>query len=143
VLGLYGLAQLTIMIALHPDQYVYYNAFVGGVGGAQHRFKLDYWANSFAEAVRGLENHLRRQYGPDFEDREFSVAIAGPPTPARYHLTPNFRVVTQPSQADFMIGFTLRDADRYAADRTFYRVERMGCCCRWSSTTATTSPSGG
>ena len=44
---------------LHPDQYVYYNAFVGGVDGAQRKFKLDYWANSYAEAVRGLEDYLR------------------------------------------------------------------------------------
>jgi hypothetical protein len=29
-LGLYGVVHLSIMAMLHPDQYVYYNAFVGG-----------------------------------------------------------------------------------------------------------------
>jgi hypothetical protein len=72
----YGI-HLSIMTILHPDQYVYYNAFVGGIKGAQRKFTLDYWANSYAEAVRGLGNHLRAQYGPDFENREFTVAVCG------------------------------------------------------------------
>ena len=125
-LGLYGMAHLSIMVMLHPDQYVYYNGFVGGVAGAEHRFKLDYWANSFAESVRGLENHLRKQYGADFEEREFTVAVDGPPTPARYYFPPNFRPVTQAKGADFVIGFTIADADRYLSDLPIYRVVRMG-----------------
>jgi len=125
-LGLYGLAHLSIMVMLHPDQYVYFNGFVGGVAGAEHKFKLDYWANSYAEAVRGLENYLRKQYGADFEEREFTVAIVGPPTPARYYFPSNFRQVLLPKDADFVIGFTLDDADRYLSDLPVYRVARMG-----------------
>jgi len=125
-LGLYGMAHVSIMVMLHPDQYVYYNGFVGGVAGAEHRFKLDYWANSFAESVRGLENHLRKQYGADFEEREFTVAVDGPPTSARYYFPPNFRPVTQPKNADFVIGFTVDDTDRYLTDLPIYRVVRMG-----------------
>ena len=53
-LALYGAAHVGTMVMLHPDQYVYYNAFVGGVDGAQRKFKLDYWAYSYAEAVHGL-----------------------------------------------------------------------------------------
>jgi len=125
-LGLYGLAHLSIMVMLHPDQYVYYNGFVGGVAGAENRFKLDYWANSFAEAVRGLENRLRKQYGADFEDREFTVAVQGPIASARYYFPSNFRSVTYPKDADFVIGFSLKDADRTLADRAIYKVTRMG-----------------
>jgi hypothetical protein len=125
-LGLYGIAHVSIMAMLHPDQYVYYNAFVGGVPGAENRFKLDYWANSFAEAVRGLEDQLRKQYGPDFEDREFTVAVEGPVVSARYYFPPNFRSVTYPKDADFVIGFSLDDADHARSDRPVYRVTRMG-----------------
>jgi len=125
-LGLYALAHLSIMVMLHPDQYVYYNGFVGGVAGAENRFKLDYWANSFAEAVRGLENHLRRQYGADFEEREFTVAVDGPVVSARYYFPPNFRSVTFPRNADFVIGFTMQDADRAVSDQPVYKVRRMG-----------------
>jgi hypothetical protein len=96
------------------------------VAGAENKFKLDYWANSYAEAVRGLENVLRKQYGADFEEREFTVAINGPPVSARYYFPPNFRTVVQAKKADFVIGFTLDDAKHYLSDLPVYRVTRMG-----------------
>jgi hypothetical protein len=125
-LGLYGLAHLSVMVMLHPDQYVYYNGFVGGVAGAENRFKLDYWANSFAEAVHGLEARLRKQYGADFEDREFTVAVEGPIVSARYYFPPNFRSVTYAKNAEFVIGFSLQEADRTPTDRPICEVKRMG-----------------
>jgi hypothetical protein len=125
-LGLYGIAHLSIMATLHPDQYVYFNAFVGGVPGAENRFKLDYWANSFAEAVHGLESDLRRQYGASFAKHEFTIAVQGPIVSARYYFPPNFRSVTYPKNADFVIGFSLQDADHALTDRPIFRVTRMG-----------------
>jgi hypothetical protein len=125
-LALYGLAHVSIMAMLHPDQYVYYNAFVGGVPGAENRFKLDYWANSFAEAVRGLETRLRQQYGADFEDREFTVAVQGPVVSARYYFPPNFRSVTSAKDADFVIGLSLQDAGRSLTDRPYVKITRLG-----------------
>jgi hypothetical protein len=126
VLALYGFAHVSIMTMLHPDQYVYYNAFVGGVEGAQHKFKLDYWANSYAEAVQGLEDYLRNAYGADFEEREFTVAVCGPPISADYYFPPNFRFTRQRTQADFFIAFTKDNCDRSLPGRPVYQVERMG-----------------
>src|SRR5204863_519306 len=111
-LGLYGIAHIATMVMLHPDQYVYYNGFVGGVDGAQRKFKLDYWANSYAEAVRGLEDYLRHEYGADFEEREFTVAVCGPPISARYYFPDNFRLVHRQDRAEFFIAFTKDDCDR-------------------------------
>ncbi len=125
-LALYGLAHISIMVMLHPDQYVYYNAFVGGVEGAQRKFKLDYWANSYAEAVQGLEDYLRDEYGADFEEREFSVAVCGPPISADYYFPPNFRLTRQRAQADFFIAFTKDNCDRSLPGRPIYEVERLG-----------------
>ena len=125
-LALYGLAHLSIMAMLHPDQYVYYNAFVGGVEGAQRKFKLDYWANSYAEAVQGLEDDLLTLYAVDFEDREFSVAVCGPPVSADYYFPSNFRFTRDRARADFFIAFTKDNCDRSLPGRPVYRVERMG-----------------
>ena len=111
-LALYGFAHISIMVMLHPDQYVYYNAFVGGVEGAQHKFKLDYWANSYAEAVQGLEDYLHAEYGADFEEREFTVAVCGPPISADYYFPPNFRFTRKRAEADFFIAFTKDNCDR-------------------------------
>jgi hypothetical protein len=126
LLGLYGLAHIGVMAMLHPDEYVYYNAFVGGVDGAQRRFKLDYWANSYAEAVRGLERTLRAQYGPDFEEHEFTVGVCGPATSARYFFPGNFRLTYQVDQAEFYIAFTKDNCDRSIPGKPIYRVQRMG-----------------
>jgi hypothetical protein len=125
-LALYGVAHLSIMAMLHPDQYVYYNAFVGGVEGAQRKYKLDYWANSYAEAVQGLEDYLLTQYGADFEEHEFSVAVCGPPISADYYFPPNFRFTHRSAEADFFISFTKDNCDQSLPGRAIYRVERMG-----------------
>ncbi len=125
-LGLYGVAHVSTMVLLHPDQYVYYNAFVGGVDGAQQKFKIDYWANSYAEAVHGLEIHLQNEYGADFEEREFTVAVCGPPVSAAYYFPANFRFVHRRDRADFFIAFTKDNCDRALPGRAIYRVERMG-----------------
>jgi hypothetical protein len=125
-LALYGAAHVGTMVMLHPDQYVYYNAFVGGVDGAQRKFKLDYWANSYAEAVHGLEDYLRHQYGANFEEREFTVAVCGPPISARYYFPDNFRLQHRQDRAEFFIAFTKDNCDRSLPGRPVYRVERMG-----------------
>jgi hypothetical protein len=125
-LGLYGVAHVATMVLLHPDQYVYYNAFVGGVDGAQKKFKIDYWANSYAEAVRGLETYLQNEYGADFEEREFTIGVCGPPVSAAYYFPGNFRFVHRRDRADFFIAFTKDNCDRALPGRPIYRVERMG-----------------
>jgi hypothetical protein len=99
---------------------------VGGVEGAQRKFNLDYWANSYAEAVQGLEDYLRAQYGLDFEEREFTVAVCGPPYSAQYYFPGNFRFIEKDDRADFFIAFTKDDCDRSLPGRPVYQVERMG-----------------
>src|SRR5262249_31290977 len=126
VLAVYGPAPVAVLALLHPDPYVYYNALVGGVEGAQRKFKLDYWANSYAEAVQGLEDYLRVRYGADFEEREFTVAVCGPPVSADYYFPPNFRFIRERARADFFIAFTKDNCDRALPGRQVYLVERMG-----------------
>jgi hypothetical protein len=46
------------MVALHPNQTVYYNAFVGGLAGAHTRYETDYWGNSTKEALETLVARL-------------------------------------------------------------------------------------
>ncbi|HVA14407.1 MAG TPA: glycosyltransferase family 39 protein [Stellaceae bacterium] len=125
-LGLYGAVHIGIMARLHPDEYVYYNAFIGGTEGAQGLFKLDYWANSYAEAVHGLDQYLKAEYGADFMDHDFTVAVCGPPGSAAYYFPPNFIYTDDRRNADFFIAFTKDDCDKSLPGTVIYRVERMG-----------------
>ncbi len=91
-LALYGCYHVGVMALLHPDEYVYYNLLVGGVPGARGRFKLDYWANSYAEAVRGLEalsqGRVRRRFpAPRLHRRRVRAAGLGNVLlPEEFHL---------------------------------------------------------
>ena len=125
-LALYGAGHLAIMAMLHPNEYVYYNSLVGGVEGAQGLFKLDYWANSYAEAVDGLEDYLQAQYGDDFMEHDFTVAVCGPPISADYFFPKNFVLSKDCEHADFFIAFTKDDCHKSLPGREVFRVERMG-----------------
>lgn len=125
-LAVYGLIHVSIMARLHPDEYVYYNAFVGGTRGAQGLFKLDYWANSYAEDVQALENHLRAEYGGDFMDHDFTVFACGPPISAAYYFPPNFIFTQDRDNAEFIIAFTKDECHKAVPGKEIYRVERMG-----------------
>jgi hypothetical protein len=125
-LGLYGAYHVGVMARLHPDEYVYYNLAVGGVAGARGEFKLDYWANSYVEAVQGLDDYLRAEYGADFMDHDFTVAVCGPPGSAGYYFPSNFIFTPDPHEAQFFIAFTKDGCDEAVPGKVIYRVERMG-----------------
>jgi hypothetical protein len=125
-LALYAAGQIYVMAMLHPDEYVYYNGFVGGPAGAQGLFKLDYWANSYDEAVHGLEAYLEAQYGADFVSHHFTVAVCGPPISADYYFPKNFSFSDDRIHADFFIAFTKDNCNKSLSGRIVYRVRRMG-----------------
>jgi hypothetical protein len=125
-LALYGAWHVAVMARLHPDEYVYYNRLVGGVEGAAGRFKLDYWANSYAEDVGGLTAILRAEYGDEFDRHKFTVAVCGPPISATGFFPPNFVYSGDHETAQFFIAFTKDDCDKSLPGKEVYRVERLG-----------------
>ena len=42
------------ILRLHPYEYTYYNALVGGTQGASRRFETDYWCTSYREAMEEI-----------------------------------------------------------------------------------------
>jgi len=62
-----GIISLT---QLHPYQYIYYNSFIGGVGGAFRRFEIDYWQTSMSELAISVN-----------EDAEYGAKIIGISSP--------------------------------------------------------------
>ena len=73
------LATLTLwnlgdLVRLHPYQNTFHNALVGGVGGADDRYDLDFWRASYKEAMEWINQQPR----PD-PQRPLRVLVAGHP----------------------------------------------------------------
>ena len=118
--------QLGIMISLHPDQYVYYNVFAGGVPGAAGRFKLDYWAATYREDVNALVAFVRNRDRATFTQNTYRIAVCGPQAPAAVYFPSNFIDEGNWSKADFFISFTKDHCDEALPGRVIYRTERLG-----------------
>jgi len=58
VLALGSWDPLRFAIVNHPLQITYFNPLVGGVRGAFGRYDIDYWANSYGQAIEWLEKNL-------------------------------------------------------------------------------------
>ena len=120
------LPQALSVIRLHPHQYVFYNSLVGGVKGAQGRYELDYWGNSYKEAVELLTAYLEDQADERDLRRMHLIAVWGPETSASYYFPNNFQVARKIEEADFLISFTRWGFDEVAPGRRIATVERMG-----------------
>jgi len=119
------LPQGLALYRLHPDQYVYYNSFVGGVKGAQGRYELDYWGNSYKEAVERLVGYLDAE-GSRSARGKVRVAVWGPVVSAAYFFPENLALARKIEEADFLITFTRWGFHEVAPGRRIAAVERQG-----------------
>jgi hypothetical protein len=120
------LPQALAVVRLHPHQYVFYNSLVGGVKGAQGQYELDYWGNSYKEAVELLTAYLEDRADERNLGRVYRIAIWGPATSAAYYFPSNFQVAQRIEEADFLISFTRWGFHEVAPGRRIATVERMG-----------------
>jgi hypothetical protein len=125
-LALYFVHHIALMVELHPDEYVYYNAFVGGVPGAAGRYKLDYWANSYREAAIDLVGWLKARDGAHFDTNHYRVAACGPPGSIMPYLPRNLQYEADRTKADFYIAFTKDKCDKSIVGQPIAEVARLG-----------------
>src|SRR5262249_40997601 len=64
---------------LHPYEYLFYNALVGGLEGASRNYATDYWVNIMPEAVRDLERYIESANIRALATKpiRYSVAVCG------------------------------------------------------------------
>jgi len=72
---------------LHPYEYSYYNAFIGGTNGAFHQLETDYWGTSFKGAMEYINSvapsHAR------------ILILSGSDEVARRYARPDLQVITE------------------------------------------------
>ncbi len=117
--------QVAAMVRLHPHEYVYYNELVGGVKGAEDKFELDYWGNSYAEAVHELAQHLEHERaGGPF--KVYRVAVCSSGTSASYFFPPFLKMARNDYETDFYISVTRLGCDDAFEGDKIVTVEREG-----------------
>jgi len=104
-LGAFVGYQLYVLAALHPLEYIAFNAAAGGVHGAYGRFDMDYWALAAPVALRRLEDRLDLEVPNPFSDKPPSLVICIPWREAMVQpmYRRPWRLETDPDKADFLI----------------------------------------
>ena len=119
------------LVRLHPYEYLFYNAVVGGLEGASRRYDLDYWFASMPEAVGQLEDYLRRTepVEPGKPTQVYSVAVCGERLPFEKSVTlPQLRwdFKSEWDQSEFFIAPTHMNCDTDLDGKIVGTVERLG-----------------
>ncbi|MER2519110.1 MAG: glycosyltransferase family 39 protein [Bdellovibrionales bacterium] len=117
--------QIRIMAALHPYEYIYANAFAGGVKGIFGRYELDYWGSSFKETAEKIQSLVDSEGGVP-PGQLTRIAICGPWDAAMIYLPPNFDPVEANKPAEFFLSTTRWMCHNMRPGREVIRVERMG-----------------
>jgi hypothetical protein len=99
-----GLWQAQIVSELFPNEYVYYNSFVGGPQGAAKRYELDYWGMSLQEAAESLVETLQRSGAqPLANDPPYYVFVCGNVWSASLFFPSWLQPVARIEEADYQI----------------------------------------
>jgi hypothetical protein len=104
-----ALPGIYAIIQLHPYQYIYYNSFVGGTGGALRKFELDYWFTSFHEAALWLNKNT---------PANAAIGGDGPTYLLKEYLRPDLNLQTENDPNGIYDYFLV--TSRYNRDLTFY-----------------------
>lgn len=125
----------SMLLRLHPYEYLSYNRIVGGLPGASGRYATDYWVNIMPEAVYALENYLNT----DHSDRthtplNYTVAVCGERVSfehERYAFekrlkASRLRWMQRWTQADFFIAPTHMNCDKALDGKIIATIERLG-----------------
>ena len=118
--------HVSVMASLHPDEYVYYNALVGGVDGAAKRYELDYWGNSYREAVRRLAAYVKDEEARTGAHKTYRVLVCSEGSSAAYFFPPDLTLARNEREADFYLSVTRLGCDREYAGDTIITVDRDG-----------------
>ena len=103
--GAYLGYHVYVLAALHPLEYIAFNAAAGGVHGAYGRFDMDYWAQAATVALRRLEDRLNLERPTESAPTLPSLLICIPWREAGVEpmYRRPWRLETDASKADYLI----------------------------------------
>ena len=117
--------HVSIMVRLHPMQYIYYNQVVGGFRGGGD-YELDYWGNSYPEAIRILVKQLNEREGPRWPMLRYRVYACGAMDALAAELPDSFVMTDSPLKADFYFGIMGGECRGWDWGKLVVQVTRFG-----------------
>jgi hypothetical protein len=109
----YGVRMALAMIHLHPHEYVFFNAFIGGLSGANYKYSTDYYGNTYKEGFETLREHLWRTERERYLAGPYVVAACMPDFVAREYLGTNFELERRGGPpAEFYLGYVRNNCYR-------------------------------
>jgi hypothetical protein len=118
----------TALVRLHPYEYLFYNAIVGGLPGASRRYETDYWVNIMPAAVKDLEAYLDasdHKIDP-LRPRQFTVGVCGERVSFENEADRRLRWTPDWDHADFFIAPTHMNCDEVLRGKVVDVIERLG-----------------
>jgi hypothetical protein len=114
----------SVLVRLHPYEYMYYNRLVGGLEGASRRYEMDYWVNMMPEAVHALQDYLGLAKEPS--QRVYTVGVCG--EKFSFDNYADKRLQTTPGwlESDFFIAPTQMNCDHLVDGRVIATIRRFG-----------------
>jgi hypothetical protein len=116
----------SVLIRLHPYQYLFYNRLVGGLQGAAGRYVTDYWVNIMPEAVDELEDFVAKLDGGHPSRHRYTVAVCGERLPFEKEANARLQWTEDWSKAEFFIAPTHMNCDRALDGTVISNIARLG-----------------
>jgi hypothetical protein len=114
----------SILVRLHPYEYMYYNRLVGGLEGAARRYEMDYWVNMMPEAVRALQDYL--SLATEKSQKVYTVGVCGETFSFDNYADKRLQASPGWLEADFFIAPTQMNCDRLVDGRVIATIKRFG-----------------
>ena len=124
--ALYLAWQTSVMVRLHPQEYVYFNETVGGLRGAAGQYETDYWGNAYREAVKDLVSYLGPEHARDAQKNYTVYMTSTQRVSATYYFPPYLSLTKRVQDADFFLATTRYNIDRTVDGCTVGKVQRFG-----------------
>ena len=115
----------SVLVRLHPYQYLFFNPLVGGLQGAERHYDTDYWVNIMPEAVDALEAYIAKLDAAE-PGRRYKVAVCGERLPFEKEAGPRLEWTKDWQKADFFIAPTHMNCDRALDGKVIATITRMG-----------------
>ena len=116
------LLQALQLASMHPYQYVYYNALVGGPSGSYGRYETEYWFTSTRHGLEWLERNV--EVGTTEEPTQ--IFITGPWQVAEPFLSAGMVLTSDLKTADYLLVNTQMLMDQRLKGEDIHVIERLG-----------------